>query len=233
MRGTADAFFRRRMKAGPREKIVSADPAQVSDEEVLCALLGVRPERGLVRRLLAEFGGVREVIAAGPGQWRKIPGLGPARIGQLLSAKAIAIRVQEPARLASQVCTLEEASRLFQDLRWEEQELVVAAFFNSRNRLLSRQTIFKGSVSESLARPREILRAALTANAVKLMVAHNHPSGSAEPSDEDAVFTARLESAAREVGLTLLDHLIVSGSGPVFSFAQAGRLGDQPARARD
>jgi len=212
------------MKPGPREKILSVDLPQLSDEEVLCVLLGVRPERGLAQKLLRHFGGLREVVAAGPAQWRKIPGLGSARMGQLLSAKAIAIRVQNPAPRSAQFRTLDEASQLFQDLRWEEQELLVGAFFNSRNQLLSRQTIFKGSVTESLARPREILRAALSANAVKLMVAHNHPSGMSEPSEEDVLFTARLESAAKEVGLKLLDHLIVSGTQPLFSFAQAGLL---------
>lgn len=211
-------------RSGPREKIWEGESHHLSDEEVLCVLLGVRPERGLARELLADFGTLREILAASPAQWKTYRGLGPTRMAQLLALKETTIRASQTHSPRTSILSPELAAPLFESLRWADQELVMAAFLSSRKHLLRRQVIFKGSLDSSIACPREILRAALGANAASFILAHNHPSGSTEPSEEDVLITARLEWAGRTVGIPLIDHLIFSGSEKVFSFSEAGML---------
>ena len=117
------------------------------------------------------------------------------------------------------------AAALFTDLASEDQEVLIAAFLDSRNTLLSKKEIFRGTIDSSFARPREILRAALFYNAAKLVVAHNHPSGFPQPSQEDVEFTVRLKWATSIVGIPLLDHLIICSRVIYFSFADAKLLG--------
>jgi DNA repair protein RadC len=116
------------------------------------------------------------------------------------------------------------AARLFAFLEWEEQEVVAAAFLDNGHKLLSVREIFRGTVSESLAQPREILREGLKCNAAKFLVAHNHVSRNCLPSEQDVRFTVRLEWAAEAVGLPLLDHLILARGQSYFSFAEAKLL---------
>ncbi|MCB0416050.1 MAG: JAB domain-containing protein [Bdellovibrionaceae bacterium] len=110
--------------------------------------------------------------------------------------------------------------------RWhsERQEVVSSAFLNGGMKLLSVREIFRGTVNQSVANPREILRAALLEDAVYLIVAHNHPSQDPSPSLWDKTFTKRMSVAATAVGIPLLDHLIVCKAGRYFSFAESGQL---------
>lgn len=116
------------------------------------------------------------------------------------------------------------AAKLFAFLEWEEQEVVAAAFLDSGHRLIAVREIFRGTVAESIAQPREILREALRLNAVKFLVAHNHVSRNTLPSPQDVRFTVRMEWAADAVGLPMLDHLILARGENYFSFAEAKLL---------
>ncbi len=118
-----------------------------------------------------------------------------------------------------------DARRALARIGAESQECVLALFLDSRNRLLGRREIFRGTADMSMARPREILREALIAGATRLVVGHNHPSGDPEPSEEDVRFTVRMEWAAEAVGVPLVDHLIICRGGKYFSFAEAMLLG--------
>jgi DNA repair protein RadC len=116
------------------------------------------------------------------------------------------------------------ASHLFRHLQAEEQEVVSAAFLKTNQAVIEVREIFRGTLSESIAQPREILREALRLNAAKFIVAHNHVSGDLFPSESDLRFTVRLEWAADAIGVDLVDHLILSPSGDYFSFLESKLL---------
>jgi DNA repair protein RadC len=211
-----------------RERIAERGIGTLSDTELLCALLRTGPQ-GVLRlseALLKKFGGLRGVMEARSDDLGQIPGLGSAKISELLAVAEIRRRLTDarPAGTPNYVRNGESAFRLFRRMQAEDQEVVWAAFLTTRNRVIRVCEIFRGTVGSAPAQPREILRSALRANAAKLIVAHNHPSGEIVPSDDDQFFTDELEFAARTVGVPLIDHLIVGGE-TYFSFAEAKRLG--------
>lgn len=112
------------------------------------------------------------------------------------------------------------ALKHFAFLRLESQEVMAALFLNVRLELIEVKVIFRGTLEGALASPREILKAALEANAARLIVAHNHPSGCCEPSEEDRDFTARLVASCELMGVPMLDHLILGAGEKYFSFAR-------------
>ena len=123
--------------------------------------------------------------------------------------------------------TSAQAVEAFSTLRFEAQEVFSGAFVRSNNSLIAVEEIFRGTLTEVVAQPREVLRAALKFNAAKFLVAHNHVSGELVPSESDARFTVRLQWAAQVVGLEFLDHLIIGDSRYV-SFADEGWLSKLP-----
>ena len=221
---------------GPREKLVEKGGGALSDREILCVLLGTGPRNpsglsgisalALADTLLTRFGSLKGVVGAHASELESIRGIGRSKAALLLAVGDISLRLWKAQRgdESAPVLNSEQAYYLFSDLALEDQELVVAVFLNGANRVIGKRCIFRGTVDYSSARPREILREALRFNAVKLLVAHNHPSQRPEPSEEDVVFTSQLELAAEAVGIPLIDHVIVCGGGRYFSFAEAKLL---------
>jgi DNA repair protein RadC len=215
-------------------------PDLASDEELLAVFLGgaqdaIHSSRILemARALLKRFRDWNSLLAARPEEWAAVPGIGPSKLeklavlqemGKRLSAKSGQVHLQRSSR----------AAKYFAFLEKEDQETISAAFLHSNNELISVQEIFRGTSVEVRAQPREILRAALKANAAKIILAHNHLSSDLLPSEEDVRFTARLEWAAKMVGLFLADHLIIGQGGRYFSFAESKLLGksDRPSNKR-
>ncbi len=123
------------------------------------------------------------------------------------------------------ICGSTQAARLFLPLNQEDQEVVHAAYLTSCHDVIAVKEIFRGTLLESPAQPREILQEALRCNAARFLLAHNHPSGDCWPSERDLRFTVRLEWASDVVGISLLDHLIIGRGESYFSFAEARLLG--------
>lgn len=123
-----------------------------------------------------------------------------------------------------------QAAKLFRGIGEEDQEVVHAAYLKTNHEVIAVREIFRGTLLESPAQPREILREALKCNAARFVLAHNHPSGEAWPSEKDLRFTVRLEWASEVIGIALLDHLIIGREDVYFSFAEARLLGRSFAR---
>jgi DNA repair protein RadC len=120
--------------------------------------------------------------------------------------------------------TTQNAQQLFRFLEREEQEVVAVATLKATGEVISVDEVFRGSATESIAQPREILRLALMKNAVRILVGHNHVSGCPDPSEADMRFTLRLQSACRLIGIDLLDHLVIGSYGAYFSFRESSLL---------
>lgn len=103
---------------------------------------------------------------------------------------------------------------------YEKQEHVVLLTLDTKNHIISRKVIFKGSLNSSVAHPREIFKQAVEDSAARIMIGHNHPSGDVQPSQEDMHFTRRLRDAGEMMGIPLLDHIIVSDCDE-YSFREA------------
>jgi len=104
-----------------------------------------------------------------------------------------------------------------------EREVFMVMFLDNQHRLLAHETLFSGSIASTSVHPREVVKAAMRHNAAAVILAHNHPSGFAEPSDADRYITARLKKALSLVDVRLLDHLI-AGSHEMVSFTERGLL---------
>jgi len=128
--------------------------------------------------------------------------------------KLALVREEAPEPFGSQVNRPSDAAALAACLLGQEfQEVSLAMFFNYQNQLIGYIEIGRGGIAHSPMEPREILVAALAANAASVIVAHNHPSGSLEPSVQDRAITSRLKKACDLVGLELLDHILVGAGG--------------------
>ncbi|MGN7300414.1 RadC family protein [Ferdinandcohnia sp. SAFN-114] len=117
----------------------------------------------------------------------------------------------------------EDAATLFQDLKYKNQEQFEVAFLNTKNKVISRKTIFKGSLNASIVHPREVFREAVKLSAASIIVAHQHPSGDPTPSREDLEVTKRLVECGRMMGIELLDHVII-GESKYISLKEKGHI---------
>lgn len=198
----------------PRERLARLGPEALSDAELVAIQLG-SGRRGesalaLAQRLLAEFGGVSGLARADVDELARHRGVGPAKACRLVSAFALAARTQGsvlglPLRTSADIAAV--AGPLIGRSRVEKVLLLVA---DSQSRLNRVVTVAQGGATGCAMPVREVLSLVLRHDGVSFAVAHNHPSGTCEPSPEDRRTTTRLGAAAEKVGLRLLDHVIVT-----------------------
>lgn len=199
----------------PRERLARVGPDALSDAELVAIQLG-SGSRGegalaLAQRLLAEFGGAAGLARAEVDELARHRGVGPAKACRLVSAFALAARTQGsvlglPLQTSADIASV--AGPLIGSSRVEKVLLLVA---DSQARLCRVLIVAQGGAAGCEVPVREVLSLVLRHDGVSFAVAHNHPSGVAEPSAEDRRATGRLQAAANEVGLRLLDHVIVAG----------------------
>lgn len=213
----------------PREKLTARGPGALSDAELLAICLrtgtGSATALDLARTLLERFGGLRALLHAEPAALLSVDGIGPARVVELRTLAEIGRRVLREGAVRGDAMHDPEAVRRFllaelRDLRFE---VFCCLFLDARHRVLRFDQLFRGTVDGASVHPREVVRAALAANAAAVVLVHNHPSGVAEPSRADVRITERLRSALALVDVRVLDHLVV-GDTEVVSFAERGLL---------
>ena len=213
----------------PREKLLEKGAAALSDAELLAILLrnGTRGSSALdlARDVLKRFRGLRKFIAADRQRFCAVPGLGVARFAELQAAVEISRRqltesLKAGPSLASPRATCDFLSAKLRDL---EHEVFCCLYLDKRHRLIEYEELFRGTIDGASVHPREIVKLALQRNSAAVIVAHNHPSGIAEPSQADELITHRVKEALGLVDIRLLDHIIV-GDGVSVSFAERGLI---------
>lgn len=200
----------------PREKLLTRGPTALSDSELLALLLrtGIAGKHvlQLAQELLDRFGGIGGLLHTGADALRQVKGLGPAK-------RAVVIAVLELARRALNQ-TLEErtvfespqAVREYLQLQLgaRAHEVFAVLFLDSQNRLIALEELFRGTLTQASVYPREIVLRALHHHAASVVLAHNHPSGVAEPSRADIQLTRSVLTALALVDVRVLDHFIVT-----------------------
>ncbi|MFT0532835.1 RadC family protein [Castellaniella hirudinis] len=213
----------------PRERLLRHGATALTSAELLAILLrtGTRG-RNAVRMghdLLEHFGGLRRLLSAEAGALLSFPGMGHAKTCELLAVQELGRRaLEEPLRLGR---TLNQPDRVkaycAMRLAHLRVEHCIALFLDTQLQLIDCAEIARGTLSHASIYPREVVRAALGHHAAALILAHNHPSGLAEPSAADIALTRQLKQALALVDVRLLDHLIV-GATEVTSLAERGQV---------
>jgi DNA repair protein RadC len=213
----------------PREKLLQKGAAALSDAELLAIFLrtGVTGKSAvdLARELLIRFGNLTQMFAASEADFCAIHGMGQAKFVQLqavleMSRRALSEEMQRGDALSSPRAVRDYLQLL---LVSRPQEVFVVLFLDTQHRVIATEELFHGTLSQTSVYPREVVKRALAHNAAAVILAHNHPSGVAEPSQADQHLTQALKQALALVDVRVLDHFIVAG-GRMHSFAETGLL---------
>jgi DNA repair protein RadC len=213
----------------PREKLLNLGPAALSDAELLAIFLRIgcagKSAVDLARELLQEFGGLRPLLEATQTDFCRGLGLGNAKYAQLQAALEMARRHLSAALQAGDALTSPVLVRQYLSarLRHQQREIFAVLFLDNQHRVICYEELFQGTIDGASVYPREVVKAALARNAAAVILAHNHPSGIAEPSQADKRITERLQAALELVDIRVIDHMVV-GDGEVVSFAERGFL---------
>ncbi len=219
---------------GHRQRLRDRFQAQgidaLTDTEVIELLLTFGTPRCDCRPAAEEamlrFRSLPEVLDAPPAALEKVHGLGPKNIFALQFIQGVARRYlrQRIQRKSYITSSKDVADYLVHSLRGLRREVFVAVYLDAAHAVIDTEIISEGTVNVNTVYPRELLKAALARNTVALVVAHNHPSGSREPSAQDEQLTRTLFLLCSFMNITLLDHLIIGAGETVFSFADAGLM---------
>ncbi len=213
----------------PREKLLKRGAEALSDAELLAIFLrtGVPGKTAvdLARDLLTRFGCLRALLDADCKVFCEAPGLGIAKFTQLQATTEMARRHLAEILKRGEALTSAGDTRRYLSTRLRDYpyEVFACLFLDTRHRVIEFEELFRGTIDGASVHPREVLRRALAHNAAAVILAHNHPSGIAEPSRADRHITERLTDALALVDVRVLDHLVV-GDGEVVSFAERGWL---------
>lgn len=213
----------------PREKLLARGPDALTDAELLAIFLRVgvtgKTAVELAHDLLAHFGSLTRLFAATQAEFASFPGMGPAKYAQLQAVLEMARRALGEQMRQTDVLGSPTAVRDFLRLKLTGlgHEVFMAVFLDAQNRVLAESVLFQGTLTQTSVYPREVVRHALAHNAAGLILAHNHPSGVAEPSQADRWLTEQLKAALALIDVKVLDHFIVAGDKAV-SFAERGWL---------
>jgi len=213
----------------PREKLLARGAAALSDTELLALLLRTGlPGQGvfaLAEQVLKEFKGFAGLLHAQADDLKRIKGLGPAKRAEVAAVIEMARRALAQQLEVSEAFDAPQKVKDFLALHLAalEQEVFAVMFLDGQHRLLEFEVMFQGSLTQTSVYPREVVKRALALGCAAVILAHNHPSGAAEPSRADEYLTQTLKSALLLIDVRVLDHLVV-GHGEVVSFAERGLL---------
>ncbi|MCL2893564.1 RadC family protein [Brenneria tiliae] len=211
----------------PREKLVSLGAEALTDAELLAIFLrtgspGMHVMQ-LAESLLLEFGSLYQLMSADRDAFCQTKGVGISKYAQLkavaeLSRRLFSSRLAKENAMLSPEITGQYLQLL---LSRQEREVFLVMFLDNQHRVIRHQEMFAGTIDCVEVHPREIVREALKSNAAALILAHNHPSGKAEPSQADRAITEQIIKACLLLEIRVLDHLVI-GHGEYVSFAERG-----------
>jgi len=197
----------------PRERLLGSGPGVLTDADLVAVLFGTGgPGEGVLElstRVTAAIP-LRQLHRVPVEELLQVRGMGHARAAQLLAAAELGRRLWPDGDAAPLVRGPETVFDLTRDIRGTNREHFVGFYLNSRNQVLRREIISIGSLNASIVHPREVFVPAIAVSAASLILAHNHPSGDATPSEEDLAITRRIQEAGRLLGIELLDHVVVA-----------------------
>jgi DNA repair protein RadC len=218
------------LDARPREKLISRGAAALADAELLALLLrtGVAGKNvlQLAQQLLESFGGLSGLLHTGPDDLKAIKGMGgTAKRSELIAVLELARRAMGEKLKERTVFDSPEAVKQYLQLHIGSRphEVFVVVFLDVQHRLIMLEEMFRGTLTQTSVYPREVVTRAIHHQAAAVVLAHNHPSGSIEPSRADESLTQTLRAALALVDVRVLDHVIVS-PGQSFSMAEKGLL---------
>jgi DNA repair protein RadC len=211
----------------PREKLLQRGSSALSDAELLAIFLRTgspgKSAVDLARELLDEHGSLRSLLAADQRRFCSSHGLGTAKYVQLQAVLEMGRRHLYESLQKGDPLTSPDTTRdyLRSRLRGYPYEVFACLFLDSRHRVIEYEELFRGTIDGASVHPREVIRRALEHNAAAMILAHNHPSGVAEPSDADRRITRHIREALDLIDVRLLDHIVV-GDGEMSSLAEMG-----------
>jgi len=216
-------------EARPREKLLARGPGALSDAELLALLLrtGLPGKNALQlgQEMLDQFGGVAGLLHTGAEALQSIKGLGPAKRAEMVAVLELARRALTAQLKQKTLFDSPTAVRDYLQLQLGSRphEIFAVMFLDSQHRLIVLEELFRGSLTQTSVYPREVVVRALALNAASVVLAHNHPSGTAQPSRADEALTQTLKAALGLVDVRVLDHFVVTSTEAV-SMAERGLL---------
>jgi len=199
----------------PREKLMKYGPAKLSHSELLAILLrsGKKGQNvvELAGKILKRFG-KEKLPRLGFEELKNYPGIGPAKACEIVAAFELGKRLLKDKKAALYL-TPDDVWQELKDLRELKKEHFVVFYLDSRNQEIKREVISVGSLNVNFVHPREVFEPAVRNVAAQIILAHNHPAGNPEPSDDDFKITKRLVEAGKILGIEVIDHIIVTKSG--------------------
>ena len=213
----------------PREKLLQRGAEALTDAELLAIFLrtGTQGKTAvdLAQDLLTEFGSLQALLGADQMRFCESHGLGNAKYAQLQAVLEMAKRhfIEKINRGDAVRCSQATRAYLSAQLRGYNYEVFVCLFLDNQHRIIKLEELFRGTINHATVYPREVVRQALSLNAMAVIFAHNHPSGMNTPSEADKEITKNLKQALLLFDIQVLDHFII-GDNPPYSFAENGLL---------
>lgn len=199
----------------PRERMEAVGEKALSNQELLAILLRTGKKGYHVMKLassfLNHFGNLHALKNATITEMMEIDGIGRVKALEIRAAIELGARIQRSTQLkyGKVSSSYQIAQNLMRDMKDLQQEHFVCIFLNTKNEVTKKETIFKGTLNQSIAHPREVFRQAVKYSAARVIIAHNHPSGNPTPSKQDILFTKRIKECGEMMGIELLDHIII------------------------
>ena len=223
--------------AQPREKLLARGPASLADAELLAILLRTGIKGKGVLQMADEllqlrpsadgpgFDGIAGLLGASAADLQRVKGLGPAKRAELLAVLELARRAMAQKLRERTVFADPGAVKQYLQLHLagKSHEVFAVLFLDAQNRLLQMDELFQGTLTQTSVYPREVVLRALKHQAAAVVLAHNHPSGTVQPSRADEALTQTLKAALALVDVRVLDHVIVA-PGETLSMAERGLL---------
>ncbi|MDO8622913.1 MAG: DNA repair protein RadC [archaeon] len=199
----------------PRERFLKHGPEALSDAELFAILLrtGSKGENviDMSNRLIAEYG-LDKLFECSLKELQEIKGIGPSKAMQILTIAEIQKRINQSKNPIKKIsCAGDVFNLMHEKLKDKKEEHFYVLMLNNQNNIIAEHEVSKGILDASIIHPREVFRPAIKNSASKIILVHNHPSGNPEPSSDDLEITEKLIKAGDELGIKVLDHVIIGG----------------------
>ncbi len=212
----------------PREKLLNKGAEALTDAELLAIFLrtGIKGKTAvdLARDLLAESGGLAPLLSANEKSFCQVKGLGQAKFVQMQAVVEMSRRyLEEKIKRGDAMNNVSDVKKYLKSrLQQYPFEVFACLFLDNKHRVIEYEELFRGTIDAASVHPREIVRRVLHHNAAAIVLAHNHPSGVAEPSQADNAITQKIKDALEMIDVRVLDHFVIGDN--VVSFAERGLL---------